>query len=176
MYKGLRLFLLSLLLPAFMASATGMQITKHVCEQCHLVEFSLDGTGSGNCCPTVHVADAVSCCSTPEESAAVPSSCESEQGSPALPAPGAMHLPDEGPGLQSTCCHQISQYLISDTTISTTSLLLIFFKTPLSGKVNPLVLPEDGPFFAFQQKNFLWKDTGRSLLLSIHQLKLDCQV
>lgn len=178
MYKNLRIFLLSLLLPAFMASATGIQVTKHVCEQCQLVEFSLDGTPTGNCCGTAEVrsAEPASCCSTTAQKAVLPDSCCSDTEEPAGAAPScsAPAVPAEGYILGSTCCQTISQFLIAEPTISSSPLLLVFYKAPLSHRVNPLALPEDDLFIAFEHTTPLWKDTGRELLLSIHQLKLDC--
>lgn len=175
MYKGLRIFLLALLLPAFLASATGIQVTRHVCEQCQLVAFSLDGTPSEGCCEQQNelIAEPVSCCSLPTEKAVESHSCWSAPA--AATAGDSTHGAEEPAGLNhmDNCCQQSSEYLLSDHSVSTSQHLLIFFKVPLSQKI-PSIFSEDGPFSAYRHYNPLWKNTGRDLLVSIQQLKLDC--
>ena len=154
MYKWVHTIGVILLLSVFLVSSTGFRLIRHSCQVCNIVEYSFDG--SQGCCeaeaivkPTLPIE---ACCSTLQIPA---NTCEVD------------------------CCDHISEYFITDNTVTVNSLRIpvlavqIIEALQAPGQIctdlfsQPLILPRGSPWNSH---------SGKQFLVSIQQLKFDCLI
>lgn len=150
MNRKLQIVILTLLLPAFLVSATGFRILKHICTGCGLVEYVYNENNScclatiqlhqekADCCLPVHEHEIITC---------------------------------------SNCCEHESQFFVTDETLTgaSSNLLPQPEQLPvLSQSIPSSVAADIAGGVGFEKQTFSATPSGKSLLIMIHQLKVDC--